>query len=227
MYEAIPVKELPFQPASVTFVDEDFVSLSKYFGSDIIVEPYYFNKGFKGFSEDLYVRRGVAERLELAMTYLPYGFTFKVYDAWRPIKVQKSLYNAYVKQLMKTKKYTKEEAHEEAKIFVSVPTLDELYPAVHSTGGAIDLTLAEKKSKIELNMGCEFDSFDKKSYSAYFESATDVEACTNRRLLYNAMISAGFTNLPSEFWHYDYGDSNWAYYKKQPAKYRGMLYLNS
>lgn len=225
MYEAIPKRELPFKPASVNFVDEDFVSLSKYFGSDIIVEPHYFNKGFKGASEELYVRRGVAERLELAMTYLPYGFTFKVYDAWRPIKVQKSLYNTYVRQLLKENDYSKEEAHKGAKIFVAEPSLDKLYPSVHSTGGAIDLTLAEKKSKIELNMGCEFDSFDKKSYSDYFENGVNVEACTNRRLLYNAMISSGFTNLPSEFWHYDYGDSNWAYYKKQPAKYRGMLSL--
>lgn len=35
---------------------------------------------------------------------------------------------------------------------------------------------------------------------------------TNRRLLYNAMISAGFTNLPSEWWHYDYDTKFWGYF---------------
>ena len=29
-------------------------------------------------------------------------------------------------------------------------------------------------------------------------------------ILYNSMIKAGFTNLDSEYWHYDYGDKNWA-----------------
>ena len=43
--------------------------------------------------------------------------------------------------------------------------------------------------------------------------------------LYNAMIKAGFTNLPSEVWHYDYGNRAWAYYNKKPAIYKGILEL--
>ena len=39
------------------------------------------------------------------------------------------------------------------------------------------------------------------------------------------MIKAGFTNLPSEIWHYDYGNRAWAYYNKKPAIYKGILEL--
>ena len=37
------------------------------------------------------------------------------------------------------------------------------------------------------------------------------------------MTSVGFTNLPSEWWHYDYGNANWAYYKKESPIYSGVF----
>ena len=39
----------------------------------------------------------------------------------------------------------------------------------------------------------------------------------------NVMTKAGFTNLPSEWWHYDYGDRFWAYYNKCSAIYEGVF----
>ena len=48
----------------------------------------------------------------------------------------------------------------------------------------------------------------------------------NRRLLYSAMIDTGFTNLPSEWWHYDYGDENWAKAKGLKALYKGIFSQN-
>jgi D-alanyl-D-alanine dipeptidase len=37
------------------------------------------------------------------------------------------------------------------------------------------------------------------------------------------MIKAGFTNLPTEWWHYDYGDKFWAYYNKTRTLYTGLF----
>jgi D-alanyl-D-alanine dipeptidase len=37
----------------------------------------------------------------------------------------------------------------------------------------------------------------------------------NRRLLHNTMTDAGFVNLPSEWWHFDYGDQLWAWANKK------------
>lgn len=101
-------------------------------------------------------------------------------------------------------------------------------PPAHTTGGAIDLTLLDPEGR-ELPMGCGFDAFTDKTCAAYFEApehvqgAEDEQVRENRRLLYYAMIDAGFTNLPSEWWHYDYGDRFWAYYMRKPAIYEGVL----
>ena len=40
------------------------------------------------------------------------------------------------------------------------------------------------------------------------------------------MISVGFTNLPSEWWHYDYGTKFWAYFNNTDALYSGILDIN-
>ena len=37
----------------------------------------------------------------------------------------------------------------------------------------------------------------------------------NRKILYDAMINAGFVNYPLEWWHYSYGDRMWAAYSKR------------
>lgn len=35
------------------------------------------------------------------------------------------------------------------------------------------------------------------------------------------MLAQGFTNIPTEWWHFDYGNSNWAYFSEQPFAYYG------
>ena len=47
----------------------------------------------------------------------------------------------------------------------------------------------------------------------------------NRRILYWAMTKAGFTNLPTECWHFDYGNRNWAFYNQKPIIYKAIFEL--
>ena len=37
------------------------------------------------------------------------------------------------------------------------------------------------------------------------------------------MIEAGFTNLSSEWWHYDYGDKFLAYFTGNTAMFEGII----
>ncbi len=37
------------------------------------------------------------------------------------------------------------------------------------------------------------------------------------------MLTADFTNLPSEWWHYDYGDRYWASFNRVPVMYGGVF----
>ena len=73
-------------------------------------------------------------------------------------------------------------------------------------------------------MGTSFDSFKETAWSSYFEmNKSNIMARENRRILYYAMIEAGFTNLPSEWWHYEYGTKFWSYFKGRPALYKGII----
>ena len=60
----------------------------------------------------------------------------------------------------------------------------------------------------------------------YDEAEMSPEVRDNRRLLYETMINAGFTNLPSEWWHYDYGTKFWGYFTGKKALYKGILTHN-
>ena len=56
----------------------------------------------------------------------------------------------------------------------------------------------------EINMGTEFDCFKDTANTNYYElNNINDEIRNNRRLLYNAMLQAGFTNLPTEWWHFE------------------------
>nr|WP_272876316.1 M15 family metallopeptidase [Allochromatium tepidum] len=48
-------------------------------------------------------------------------------------------------------------------------------------------------------------------------------AQAHRRLLLLAMLQAGFAPMPSEWWHYSYGDCYWAAYAQQPQAIYGQV----
>ena len=56
---------------------------------------------------------------------------------------------------------------------------------------------------------------------------TQRQILDNRRLLYSVMHEAGFTNLPSEWWHYDAGDQLWAHYGKHERAVYGPAELET
>lgn len=203
------------------FVEEDMVSLSSL---GFFVESQYYKKNISGAYKDCYVRESVAAKLVEAQNLLPKGVRFKIYDGYRSIKVQQTLWNMYRQQIKdKYPNLSDEELDFKTAFFVSKPSLDITKPSLHNTGGAIDLTLIDENGK-ELNMGTDFDDFTNKSWTNHFEQYDcNEEVCQNRRTLYNAMILAGFTNLPSEWWHYDYGTKFWAHFKNTDILYGGIL----
>lgn len=189
----------------------------------IVYEPHYYNRAIKGATKDCYMRESVYRLLLNALDRLPVGYGFKIFDAWRPYEVQKFLYDEQVDKLCKKEKLSTEEAKEQAKRFVSYPDRDLLRPYVHATGGAIDLTIIDKNNQ-ELDMGTKFDDFSSLSATDSFESSSNEQVKKNRRLLYSVMTEAGFTNYPSEWWHYDYGDPFWAAEKRMAESLFGGIY---
>ncbi len=226
----IPLLEFPKAPKGKAFIKEKLVSVADYFGGEILVQPVYFDQGYEGASEKCFIRKGAAECLEKALLLLPKGLTFKVFDGWRSVKTQQSLYDKYYKSVKENNpSMNEEELEEETKKFVSKPSLDPENPSVHNTGGAIDLTIFDLERQCELNLGTAFDDFTPKAYTYSFEKEAakqyeDYEEIrNNRRLLYYCMTGAGFTNLPTEWWHFDYGDNFWSYYTGNAAFYNGLI----
>lgn len=202
-------------------VAEEFVDIYKYSDKKIKVNLQYFKNKLNGAISKAFVRKSVADRLLKALQLLPDGYTFVILDAWRPYEVQLSLFNGYYNQIKEANPdiLSEEELHNRTLEFVSYPDRSKKFSFVHSSGGAVDITIIDDKG-IELDMGSEFDEFSDRSYTDWYERNDISDTIRdNRRLLHNVMLSCGFTNYPSEWWHYDYGDIFWSYYTGKEAIY--------
>lgn len=213
MYPPIKSKEFPNGKTMYELIDDPLIEVH-----DFIYTPFYYISDIKGATDKCIMRRMVYERLKMAESFLPEGYRLKIYDAWRPFEVQYSLYTNYRNTVAENNPTSSEEEIDEiTKLFVSKPLKDEFEGPVHATGGAIDLTIVNSDGK-ELDMGTEFDHFGKEANTDYYEN-TDTAVKENRRMLYHAMTKAGFTNLPTEWWHYDYGNKFHAFYTGEKALY--------
>lgn len=94
------------------------------------------------------------------------------------------------------------------------------YPKVagHPTGGAIDLTI--KIGDTLLDMGCEIGDFEKEEYLPVKNSYITKEQFENRLMLRKLMIRHEFAPFNGEWWHFSFGDREWAkIYNKEYAIY--------
>ena len=206
------------------FIDSEFIEIHD--SKKIVVDLQYPKLGMKNSINRCFLRKEAYERLLKACNYLPQGIGFKILDAYRPWNLQNELYYAYkpiIIEQFNLEGLPEEEQNKTISKYVSIPSRNELVPPLHTTGGSIDLSLIDLTTGKELDLGIKFDEFSDKTNSDAYENTDNEEVKKNRRILYNAMTKAGFTNLPSEIWHYDFGDRAWAFYKKQPAIYKGVF----
>jgi D-alanyl-D-alanine dipeptidase len=136
-----------------------------------------------------FARAPVAEALKQVQAELKTkGLGLKIYDAYRPYAVTVDFF-----------KMTPDTN------FVANPK----YGSKHNRGCAIDLSVIDLKTGKELNMPTPFDSFSRKAAAAY----TDLPAnqLQNRALLKAVMEAHGFTELKTEWWHFDF--NGWQQYE--------------
>lgn len=163
--------------------------------------------GFPGVAERPYLHQDVLERMERAQRALPPGYQLLIWDAYRTPAAQRHLYEVTFQQFL-AKGMTPDQAAQEIKGFVANP--DGVFP--HGTGGAVDVTLTT--DGLELPMGTDFDDFTPMAARDWFRDnpvtrELDPDAALNREVLFEAMESAGFVGLDSEWWHYEYGTARW------------------
>lgn len=181
---------------------------------DLSGHPEIALDGRKKRPNDFRIRKTVLGKLLEAHKHLPIGMKFLVVESFRPLSLQREYFDGYSDELKKLHpEWDKERIYAEASKYVAPP---EITPP-HSTGGAIDLTLCDDKGK-EIDMGTRLNADPEESKNACFTSADNIsdKAKVNRKILIDAMTSAGFVNYPTEWWHWSYGDRYWAYQTKSP-----------
>ncbi len=124
------------------------------------------------------------------------NFRFKIFEAYRPLRAGQYFFNWALGEENSMKQIfypniSKEEILKQEYIIML---------SSHSRGAAVDLTLIDKTSGREVDMGTCFDLFDEKSHSHSEEIS--VIAQKNRKILLEIMEQAGFVNYEKEWWHF-------------------------
>jgi len=138
-------------------------------------------------SSKCFLRQATAEKLARVQSELrPMGLGVKVYDGYRPLSVQRKMWQVY--------------PHPG---YVADPKRG----SRHNRGAAVDLTLIHTNGA-EVLMPSPYDSFTETAHRDSTNAAS--EALANRDLLERVMLKNGFEGLPTEWWHFD--DVDWRRY---------------
>ncbi|MDY2520150.1 M15 family metallopeptidase [Weissella cibaria] len=206
------------QATPIKAVADPLVSLS-YLPEKMVISPQYFIQQLPGAKADLFARETVQRKLNEAADQLPYGYKFVIFDAWRDMATQQALFDqmrAFVKR--DHPDFDDQQVTQAALRIVALPSTNPAKPSPHNTGGSIDLSIVDEKGRL-LPMGSPFDDISERARTDYYEKAPDSDDTItyreNRRLLYHVMTQAGFTNYIEEWWHFDYGNQNWATVSKR------------
>jgi len=175
---------------------------------------YASNRNFLGFNmygkiNHAYLQPEVAKKIVQAHKYLHDTFpnyNFLIFDAARPISIQQMMWDSIKVSAKERPKY------------LSNPK----YGSLHCFGAAVDITIVDS-TNTPLDMGTDFDSFEKKAYPVlekkFLKSGVlTKEIVNNRRLLRKVMEKAGFFNIQTEWWHF-----NSCYRKVARKKYAMLL----
>ena len=126
-----------------------------------------------------------------------FGLGLKVYDCYRPVRAVAD-FAAWARDV-------NDQAHK-AEFYPSIDKrqLFQLgYIAErsgHSRGSTADLTVIDRTSGAEIDMGSPFDLFDPKSWPT--SDAVTPAQRANRLMLQSVMAAHGFSPLEQEWWHF-------------------------
>ena len=181
----------------------ELVDLERY---RFIIEPRYYFYGWAG-SPHLYARRAVVRALARARKFLPRGYNFKIWDAWRSYTVDARVLKGFRERLRAL--------HPQASS-TEIRNLQQKFGGqalkrvarvdTHRNGGSVDLTIVDRTGR-ELYMGTDHDDLTAKAALDYFDtrrgsSILQERARRNRRLLKRVMNKGGFTPYAPEWWHW-------------------------
>ena len=147
-----------------------------------------------------FLQRPAAEALVRANHELKaLGYGLIIHDGYRPWYVTKIIWDA---------------TPDDKKIFVADPQAG----SKHNRGCAVDLSLYDLKTGLEVQMPSGYDEMSERAYADY-PGGTDEERA-RRAVLKRAMEKQGFAVIPKEWWHFDYKD--WKQYPILNVKFEDL-----
>lgn len=187
------------------------------------------------------LRRGVRERLIRAEQQLQQwdaSLRLAIFDAWRPVAVQAFMVEHAVAEECRRhgldptgsdQPVLRQELRRRVGRFWAPPSADPATPPPHSTGAAVDLTLADRDGT-PLEMGGAIDAIDAVSEPEHHAAAAaadpESEAALwhqRRCLLADCLHTQGLVRHPNEWWHFSFGDQLWAWRTQAPSARYGRV----
>jgi D-alanyl-D-alanine dipeptidase len=136
-------------------------------------------------SAHAYLQRPAAEALKRAHDRLiGLGYGLMVLDAYRPWQVTRLMWDSRPAD----------------RAYLADP----LKGSRHNRGCAVDVTLYDLKTGIEVSMPSPYDDFTERAHPTY--TGGDEAARAKRDLLRQAMEAEGFSVYENEWWHFDFKD---------------------
>lgn len=128
------------------------------------------------------LRKEVAEKLSKVQKDLEeIGLGLKVFDCYRPLSVTKKMW-----EVLPDSRYVANPAK----------------GSRHNRGAAVDVSLVDLKTGIELEMPTAYDDFSQKAWRNY--DGNELQVQKNSDLLASMMKKNGFEPLITEWWHFDF-----------------------
>lgn len=193
--------------------NEELVNVTKY---DQSITTEYIKKDMVAITgNEIYVRDSVAKKLASVEAKLnSYGYRLKIVYGYRHPEVQKKYFDN--RKSIISEQYPELAGYdldEYTHNFVAVPDI-----AGHPAGAAVDLTLIKSDGSY-VDMGTTIaDYSDEEKIKTYAEGLT-MDQVSNRSLLHNLMIEEDFAPFYGEWWHFSYGDREWAAFYNKKALY--------
>lgn len=171
------------------------------------------------FTSDFRIRKTVYDMMKAAQKALPENYHFMIYEAYRPLARQVELWNmatAYIET--EYPDASPQQKRDMTETFVADP-----YNGIgsgHQACCAIDISLCDGNGR-EYDMGTACQEISPLSNTVC--EGLSAEAQKNRAILVGALEGAGLINYSSEWWHFSYGDHQWAYITGRSEAFFGPL----
>lgn len=210
VYEALADKFITYKDMSGRPVKDDGSKLvpigEEFTGKIHILEDYRLYTGDHLFVREALIPMLVKAQAEVKAIHPDYDL--EIYCGYRSLDIQKSNFERITKlELEADPTLEGDELKERAHRFSAAPDV-----AGHPTGGAVDVQIVTPEGPIDF--GTPIHSYAKDTYT--LSPFISKKAWHNRQLLRACMLKVGFAPLDSEWWHFSYGDREWAAYFNKP-----------